>query len=139
MVGLSVSLIDWRMERLLIVGWMMMHLKGVAMRMILGKCEILVLLLLLLLLRMKKTLQILRFLRMSASCLLPLLLLTTQLFLLLTMQFLRVAVGWCEMRDRRGRGLMRMRRVRMRLSDVSLDPIVAIEFLHLDLCHCRVP
>jgi len=124
-----------------IVG-MMMHLIGVAMRMILGKREILVLLLLLLLLllRMEETLQVLRFLRMSARFLLPLLLLLpTQLFLLMTMQFLRVAVGLCEMPDRRGRGLMRMRRVRMRLSGVSLGPIVAIEFLYLDLCHCRVP
>jgi hypothetical protein len=50
MVSLRVSLIDERrrMERLLIVDWMM-HLKGVAMRMILGKCEILVLVVLLLL------------------------------------------------------------------------------------------
>jgi hypothetical protein len=89
MLGWSVSLIDdyWRMERLLIVGWMM-HLKGVAMRMILGKCEIL----LLMLLRMEETLQILCFLRMPASRLLPflllLLLLPTHLLLLLPMQLL---------------------------------------------------
>jgi len=90
MVCLRVSLIDerGRMERLLIVGWMM-HLKGVAMRMLLGKCEILVVLLL----GMEETLQIFCFLRMPASCLLPLLLLSTQLLLLMTMKFLRVVVG----------------------------------------------
>lgn len=114
----------------------MMHLIGVAMRMILGNCEILVLLLLLL--RMKKTLKILRFLRVSACRLLTFLLLLAHLFLLLVMQFLGVAVGLCVMPDRRWRGLMRMRRVRMRWSDVSL-PIVVFESLHLDLCHCRVP
>jgi len=124
---------------LLIVGWMM-HLIRVAMRMILGNCEVLVLLLLVRMERRHEILQILRFFRVPASRLLPLLvLLSTHLFLLLTMQFLRVAVSLREMPDRRGRGLMRMRRVLMRLSGVTLGPIELIESLHLDLCHCRVP
>jgi len=66
------------MERWLIVD--LMHLIGVAMRMILGNCEILVLLL-----GMKQTLKILRFLRVPACCLSTFLLLSMHLFLLLAM------------------------------------------------------
>jgi len=69
-----------------------MHLIRVAMRMLLGKCEILVLVLL----RMKRSheiLQIFRIFRVPAGRLLPLLLLSTQLLLLMTMQFLRVVVS----------------------------------------------
>ena len=65
----------------------MMHLIRVAMRMLLGNCEILVLLLLLRRRRrrMKQTLKILRFLRVPASRLLTFLLLPLHLFLLLPM------------------------------------------------------
>jgi len=99
MVCLTVSLIDER-RMLLIVGWMM-HLIRMPMNMIPGKSEILVLLLLLLLLLMVmrmmvkcryEILQILRLLLRSSSSRRRILTLTTHLFLLLTMQLLRVTV-----------------------------------------------
>ena len=80
-------------------------------------------------------------------------LLSTLLRLLLPMQLLRVAavlrphprlprddVGLGEMCDRRGRGLMRMRRGQMKWSVVNLPIKVLEALLHLlDLGHCRVP
>ena len=94
-------------------------------------------------------LQVLLLLLPARRLLLPLL--STQLCLLPPIQLLRVAavlrprrlprddVGLGEMCDRRGRGLMRMRRGQMKWSVVNL-PIEVFEAPHLlDLGYCRVP